>query len=90
MNANELLTKADLENFRKQLLQDIAAMMSNLGQGNEKTWLRSSEVKELLGISSGTLMNLRVKGMLKASKVEGIYLYHLSDIKKMLDEGAKG
>lgn len=85
----EILTKDDLELFRKQLLADIEELISKTGQTGEKPWLRSSEVKELLGISSGTLMNLRVKGILKASKVEGIYLYRLADIKKMLDEGAE-
>lgn len=83
----DILTKDDLDLFRKQLLADIEELISKSAQTNEKPWLRSSEVKELLGISSGTLMNLRVKGILKASKIEGLYLYSLADIKKMLDEG---
>lgn len=85
----DILTKDDLELFRKQLLADIEELISKSAQTNEKPWLRSSEVKELLGISSGTLMNLRVKGLLKATKIEGLYLYRLDDIKKMLDEGAE-
>lgn len=85
----DILTKEDLDAFRKQLLADIETLISKTDQVNKKTWLRSSEVKQLLGISSGTLMNLRVKGVLRASKVEGVYFYKLADIKAMLDAGAE-
>ena len=85
MNANELLTKADLENFRKQLLQDIAAILAEAGDDTQKKWLRSREVRQLLSISNGTLATLRVQGKLNPTKVSGIHYYKLSEIQALLN-----
>ena len=44
------------------------------------------EVRELLGISPGTLQNLRVNGTLPYTKVGGVVYYQSDDILKMLEE----
>jgi hypothetical protein len=38
-------------------------------------WLKSSEVRKLLKISSGTLQNLRINGTLNFYKIGGILYY---------------
>lgn len=81
--ALEILTKEDLQQFKIELLESI----ENLLQGKktqEKLWLRTSEVKKLLGISSGTLQNLRVNGTLSYSKIGGMLYYNYEDIQKLL------
>ena len=81
--ALEILTKEDLQQFKIELLESI----ENLLQGKktqEKLWLRTSEVKKLLGISSGTLQNLRVNGTLSYSKLGGMLYYNYEDIQKLL------
>lgn len=83
----EIVTKQDFEAFKRELLQAIAEYMGREGGQYEKEWLRTKEVKQMLGISNGTLLNLRVKGLLKPSKIEGVYFYRLSEIKKLLDAG---
>jgi hypothetical protein len=83
----EIITKADLEEFRLKLLEDIKTLMG--GQPVEqKKWLRSVEVRKLLNISPGTLQNLRINGTLANTKVGRIHYYKYEDIQKLL-EGPK-
>jgi helix-turn-helix protein len=80
----DLLTRADLEQFRVQLLADIKILFSEAPRANGKPWLKGSDVRKLLGISSGSLQNLRISGKLKSSKVGGIHYYRYTDIEKMM------
>ncbi|QCX52486.1 helix-turn-helix domain-containing protein [Elizabethkingia sp. JS20170427COW] len=83
--AVSIITKEDLQEFKTELLEEI----KNLFQyrtTEQKLWLRSSEVKQLLKISSGTLQNLRVNGNLRYSKVGGTLYYNYQDIEKMLNQ----
>ena len=51
-----------------------------------KKRLKSPEVRELLGISPGTLQNLRVNGTLPFTKVGSMVYYQSDDILRMLEE----
>lgn len=65
----EIITKEDLQKFRLQLLEDLTRLLSGAVQPQtNKEWLRSSEVRKLLGISHGTLQNLRIKNILPHRK----------------------
>lgn len=78
-----IITKEDLQQFKVELLESI----ENLLQGKnteEKLWLRTSEVRKLLNISSGTLQNLRISGTLPYSKIGGSLFYNKKDIEKLL------
>lgn len=85
----ELLTKSDLENFKKELLADLADLLAKKGAAGNKKWLRTAEVRKLLGVSPGTLQNLRINGTLPYSKVDSLFYYKLEDIEKMLNEGER-
>jgi len=53
--AAELLTTDDLREFKTDLLNDIKKLFSSpLNPSAKKTWMKSPEVRELLGISAGT------------------------------------
>ena len=81
----EILTKRDLETFKKELIEEIKETLS--GESMEKKkWLKSLEVKKLLKISPGTLQNLRVNGHLPYTKVGGVIFYDYEDILKMIEE----
>jgi hypothetical protein len=82
-----LATKADLLEFREEIL-DAIQKVSVKSETNKK-WLKSSEVKKLLGISTGTLQSMRITGKLNHSKVGGIYFYDVEQIEKMIQSGAK-
>jgi hypothetical protein len=81
--AIEIITKDDLEAFRKNLLLDIGLMLSKKQQ-DPKEWLRCADVRKMLKISTGTVQNLRISGKLKSQKVGGIHYYKLTDIENMI------
>lgn len=81
--AIEIITKDDLEAFRKTLLLDIRQLLSEKQQDN-KEWLRCADVRKILKVSTGTIQNLRITGKLKSQKVGGIHFYKLSDIESMV------
>lgn len=82
----EIVTKHDLEVFRQKLLNELLEFLHKPPVQPEKEYLRSREVRKLLGeISSGTLQNLRVKGLLKPAKIEGVFYYKMSEIKVLLN-----
>ena len=80
-----ILTKDDLQQFKNELLEGIEQLIKNKAT-EQKLWLRSSEVKTLLKISSGTLQNLRINGTLSYSKIGGTLYYNYKDIQKLLTE----
>jgi hypothetical protein len=82
----DLITRADLEQFRTQLLADLRELLSGVPKANHKPWLKATEVRELLGISAGSLQNLRISGKLKAFKVGGIHYFQFDDIVKMMNK----
>ena len=50
-----------------------------------KKWLKSNEVRELLGISPGTLQNLRINGTLPYTKIGGVLYYDQREIMEVLE-----
>ncbi|MDE5469931.1 helix-turn-helix domain-containing protein [Elizabethkingia meningoseptica] len=78
-----LITKEDLQEFRIELLEDIQNLFQ-IKISQQKLWLRSSEVKVLLKISSGTLQKLRINGTLSYTRVGGTLYYNYKDIEEML------
>lgn len=82
----EIITKEDLQNFRKQLLSDLKEILAKSQKEKVfKGWYRSCEVRKLLNISGGTLQNLRVSGKLPSSKISGIHYYRFEDIESLLN-----
>lgn len=85
METIQLLTKADLEDFKKDLMQEIKALIHPEGV-QAKHWLKSVEVRKLLNISPGTLQNMRINGTLSYTRVGSILYYKYADILKMLND----
>jgi len=81
----EILTRQELLKFKTELIQEIKQAIKS-EDVQPKQWLRSSEVRDLLKISSGTLQNLRIKGILRYEKVGGIFYYAYTDIVQLLGE----
>ncbi len=84
----DLLTKQDWAIFKVELLSEIKTMLAPSKQ-EEKQWLKSYEVRELLGISPGTLQNMRISGLLTYSKVGGLLFYSYADILKLMEGNKK-
>ena len=86
MMTNELLTREDLQHFRTQLLNELKEVIQHSSH-TTKQWLKSSEVRKMLGISHGTLQNLRINRSLPYTKLGGIMFYKYEDIEKILEAG---
>ncbi|MEZ4970421.1 MAG: helix-turn-helix domain-containing protein [Flavobacteriaceae bacterium] len=64
-----MITTDDLRDFKIELMEEISNLLSKQANGSLKRYLRSTEVMEMLRISSGTLQNLRINGTLPYSKM---------------------
>lgn len=83
--AVEIITKEDLKKFKDELLADIGKMLQEKTT-TENRYLPSSEVKDLLKISKGTLQYLRESNQLPCIKIGRKIFYEMKDIEKMMEE----
>lgn len=84
--AANIITTEDLREFKMELLDEIKELL-NSQQGNQnKKWLKSPELRELLGISPGTLQNLRINGTIPYTKVGGVLYYDYGEIMQVLEK----
>ena len=82
---DQLITIGDLESFKVALLEEIKIILREPTGQPAKQWLKSTEVRKMLGISPGTLQNLRVNGTLSYTKIGGIVFYRYDDIARLLN-----
>ena len=80
----EILTKEDLNNFKVELVNLITEIISK-GQPQKKEILSNEDVKDLLGISSGTLRKFRITGKISYTKIDNILYYKYDDVIKLID-----
>ncbi|MDT0690921.1 helix-turn-helix domain-containing protein [Salegentibacter sp. F188] len=81
-----IITTDDLREFKLELLEEIKDLLAKRSSGNFKTYLKSSDVMNLLQVSPGTLQNLRVNGTLPYTKIGGIIYYEAEEIQKIMTE----
>jgi len=84
--AATIITTEDLREFKMELLDGIKELLNNQTGNTSKRWLKSPEVRELLGISPGTLQNLRINGTLPYTKVGGIVYYDQEEIMEVMEK----
>lgn len=84
--AATIITTEDLYEFKLELLDGIKKLINNQSGQPPKKWLKSNEVRELLGISPGTLQNLRINGTIPYTKIGGVIYYDYEDIAKLLEQ----
>jgi len=80
-----IITSEDLMEFKVELLEDIKELLQNHNGTTAKKWIKSNEVRELLGISPGTLQNLRINGTLPYTKIGGVLYYDQREIMEVLE-----
>lgn len=81
---DQLLTIGDLEDFKDEMLNEIKLIIKESKGLPGKKWLKSTEVKKLLGISHGFLQTLRDTGTLPFTKIGGSIYYDYEDIHSMM------
>lgn len=80
-----IITTEDLRDFKMELLDEFKQLLTNQSGRPTKKWLKSPEVRELLGISPGTLQNLRINGTLPYTKIGGVLYYDYQEIMQVLE-----
>lgn len=90
MYREHIATVGDLISLREKLLSEIAKLLQGDATGKPVQWLKSAQVSKMLGISFGTLHSLRIKGVLRFSRVGRIILYNSQDIEKLLSDNTRG
>ena len=83
----EIITKADLERLKEDLLKEIKSQMNS--NAKPKQWLRTSEVQKILSVSSGNLHNMRSTRLLPYTTLGSIIYYDLQDIEQILIRNKK-
>jgi hypothetical protein len=79
-----VLTTDDLHVFKLELLSELKDFISS-HQTAKKELLKSKDVREMLGISHGTLQTLRINGTLSYTKVGGTLYYEREDVMKAVN-----
>ncbi len=79
-----ILTKEDLLQFKAELFSELKELLKNYATTPPKKWLKSYQVRELLGISRGTLQTMSNNGTLTPTLVGGLMFYDYDDIVKLM------
>ncbi len=92
--ASEIITPDDLEQFKWELLDLIKQWLDKkvdkpVPPKEERKWIKSHQVQRMLGISPGTLQNLRVNGTIPYSKVGGVLFYDKQQIERILEQNMR-
>jgi excisionase family DNA binding protein len=87
MGTLEFITKEDLEQFKQELFAELRrpTFKPLTSKERQKPFIKSYEVLELLGISAGTLQQLRKNGEIKFTKIGGLMYYKYEDIEAMMN-----
>ncbi|WKB81802.1 helix-turn-helix domain-containing protein [Cellulophaga lytica] len=80
-----IITSDDLREFKLELIQEFKKIINGQSNLKQKKWIKSPEVRELLGISPGTLQNLRINGTLPYTKIGGVLYYNYQEIINILE-----
>ena len=82
--AVNILTNEDLQQFKADLFAELQKLFPTHLANQQKKFLKSYQVREMLGISRGTLQTMRTNGTLVPTQVGGLMFYDYEDILKMM------
>jgi hypothetical protein len=85
-----IVTQEDLQELKDSILSSLESLKEELVTQSplspEPVLLKSHQVQRMLGISPGTLQNMRVNGIMPFSKVGGVIFYDKEDILNIIDD----
>ena len=85
MDTNTLATQQDIAQLKAELAKEFRSLLQEaFGNMPAKRWLKSSDVKKILGISHGFLQALRDDSTLPFTKIGGAIYYDYQDIIQMM------
>jgi hypothetical protein len=86
--AAQIITPEDWQLFKTELIREICEAISKT-PARPRKWVKSYEVREMLGISAGTLQHMRANGTLSYTRIGGLIFYDYQDIAKLMDSNRK-
>jgi Helix-turn-helix domain len=84
----DLITKQDMDSLHVKVDKLINLLETKPSSSNSK-WLKSSDVKKLLGCSDSSLINYRISGILPYTKIGGTYYYSENDVSNIFQNSTK-
>jgi hypothetical protein len=79
-----VITKEDFDQFKEELLTEIKTIF---GANIKKTkWIRSKDVREMLGISDSTLQTLRISRTIPSYKLDATWFYKYEEITEVMEK----
>ncbi len=86
---NELITVADLERFKQELLHEIRDILKER-KLSPKKWLKTRELLKMLPISPGKLVQMRKNKELPYIPMGGVFYYDEEDVVKLMENNKVG
>lgn len=83
----EIVTLEKFNDFEDRIFKELEELKQT--STTENRWIKSNDVKELLGISHGKLQDLRDRGLIPFTKLGGVIFYDRIEIEKALLKGMK-
>ncbi len=80
-----VLTKEDLDQFKKELMVEVKEIFEK--NIKKSKWLRSKDVRAMLGISDATLQTMRINKAFPSYKLDNSWFYKYEEIIEALGKG---
>lgn len=80
-----VITSEELDHRLEKVVADITKTIGR-NDNIESRWIRSKQVKELLGISDSKLQTMRVNRSFTYSQIDGTYFYDRDSIMQILEQ----
>jgi len=78
-----VITKDDFDQFKQELLTEIKTIFDK--NIKKAQWIRSKDVREMLGISDATLQTLRINRTIPAYKLDATWFYKYEEIVEVME-----
>jgi excisionase family DNA binding protein len=82
----EVITKKDLAILKNELIKEFKSALQNKPE-EKSEWLKTWEVKKLVGLSNGTLQKMRNEGTIPFTKLGGLIFYKKEDVLALMQNG---
>jgi hypothetical protein len=83
------VTYGDLQTMKQalseEILQDIKNLLAQQAPTPQKKWLKNNAVRDLLGVSAGTLQSMRDNGILPFSRIGRHFYYDPAEIGAVIE-----
>jgi len=80
-----VITAEDLERQLQKVVDEVKSAVTITDSDNVR-WIRSKQVKELLGVSDSKLQTMRINRSITYSQIDGTYFYDKESILSLLEQ----